>query len=100
MNQAVYLGLLKPGDTIFAMDLSHGGHLTHGAPVSHMGRLFNFARYKTHPSKGGAIDFDEQDGIVAIGQRVGTRAWLRITINDHRVGDRRQCGCRHLERLR
>jgi glycine hydroxymethyltransferase len=59
MNQAVYLGLLKPGDTIFAMDLSHGGHLTHGAPVSHMGRLFNFARYKTHPSNGGAIDFDE-----------------------------------------
>ncbi|MBR0797271.1 serine hydroxymethyltransferase [Bradyrhizobium jicamae] len=59
MNQAVYLGLLKPGDTILAMDLSHGGHLTHGAPVSHMGRLFNFARYKTQPSKGGAIDFDE-----------------------------------------
>jgi len=40
------------------MDLSHGGHLTHGAPVSHMGRLFNFVRYKTDPSKGGAIDFD------------------------------------------
>jgi glycine hydroxymethyltransferase len=59
MNQAVYLGLLKPGDTILAMDLSHGGHLTHGAPVSHMGQLFNFARYKTHPSRGGAIDFDE-----------------------------------------
>jgi glycine hydroxymethyltransferase len=59
MNQAVYLGLLKPGDTILAMDLSHGGHLTHGAPVSHMGRLFNFARYKTNPSRNGAIDFDE-----------------------------------------
>ncbi|MGF6433671.1 MULTISPECIES: serine hydroxymethyltransferase [Bradyrhizobium] len=59
MNQAVYLGLLQPGDTILAMDLSHGGHLTHGAPVSHMGRLFNFARYKTQPSSGGAIDFDE-----------------------------------------
>ena len=58
MNQAVYLGLLKPGDTILAMDLSHGGHLTHGAPVSHMGRLFNFVRYKTAPSNG-AIDFDE-----------------------------------------
>ncbi|BAC51177.1 serine hydroxymethyltransferase [Bradyrhizobium diazoefficiens USDA 110] len=59
MNQAVYLGLLEPGDTILAMDLSHGGHLTHGAPVSHMGRLFNFIRYKTAPSNGGAIDFDE-----------------------------------------
>ena len=52
MNQAVYLGLLKPGDTILAMDLSHGGHLTHGAPVSHMGRLFNFMRYKTPPVEG------------------------------------------------
>ena len=59
MNQAAYLGLLRPGDTILAMDLSHGGHLTHGAPVSHMGSLFNFVRYKTLPSKGGAIDFDE-----------------------------------------
>ncbi|SEC93281.1 serine hydroxymethyltransferase [Bradyrhizobium erythrophlei] len=58
MNQAVYLGLLQPGDTILAMDLSHGGHLTHGAPVSHMGRLFNLVRYKTAPSNG-AIDFDE-----------------------------------------
>ena len=57
MNQAVYLGLLEPGDTILAMDLSHGGHLTHGAPVSHMGRLFNFVRYKTDPANG-AIDFE------------------------------------------
>jgi glycine hydroxymethyltransferase len=57
MNQAVYLGLLEPGDTILAMDLSHGGHLTHGAPVSHMGRLFRFVRYKTDPATG-AIDFD------------------------------------------
>jgi len=57
MNQAVYLGLLEPGDTILAMDLSHGGHLTHGAPVSHMGRLFNFVRYKTDP-RDGSIDFE------------------------------------------
>ena len=56
MNQAVYLGLLEPGDTILAMDLSHGGHLTHGAPVSHMGRIFNFVRYKTDLTTG-AIDF-------------------------------------------
>lgn len=58
MNQAVYLGLLEPGDTILAMDLSHGGHLTHGAPVSFMGKLFNFIRYKTNPVDG-SIDFDE-----------------------------------------
>ena len=58
MNQAVYLGLLQPGDTILGMDLSHGGHLTHGAPVSHMGRLFHFVRYRTDPTNKGAIDFD------------------------------------------
>jgi glycine hydroxymethyltransferase len=59
MNQAVYLGLLKPGDTIMGMDLTHGGHLTHGHPVSHMGKLFNWVRYKTHPEEQGRIDFDE-----------------------------------------
>ncbi|NLY73953.1 MAG: serine hydroxymethyltransferase [Firmicutes bacterium] len=59
MNQAVYLAFLKPGDTVLGMDLSHGGHLTHGAPVSHMGKIFNFVRYKTRPEAGGAIDFDE-----------------------------------------
>ena len=52
MNQAVYMGCLSPGDTILAMDLSHGGHLTHGAPVSCMGRIFNFVRYKTSPPDG------------------------------------------------
>jgi glycine hydroxymethyltransferase len=59
MNQATYFAFLDPGDTVLAMDLSHGGHLTHGAPVSHMGKVFNFVRYKTHPDQGGAIDFDE-----------------------------------------
>jgi glycine hydroxymethyltransferase len=58
MNQAVYFALLQPGDTILAMDLSHGGHLTHGAPVSHMGKVFTFVRYKTQPDRAGAIDFD------------------------------------------
>ena len=59
MNQAVYLAFLKPGDTIMGMDLSHGGHLTHGAPVSHMGKIFNFVRYKTDPENKGKIDFSE-----------------------------------------
>ena len=59
MNQAVYLAFAEPGDTILGMDLSHGGHLTHGAPVSHMGRIFRFVRYRTHPDEAGRIDFDE-----------------------------------------
>lgn len=59
MNQAVYLAFLKPGDTVLGMDLSHGGHLTHGAPVSHMGKLYNFIRYKTYPEEKGRIDFEE-----------------------------------------
>lgn len=59
MNQAVYFAFLKPGDTVLGMDLSHGGHLTHGHPVSHMGKVFNFVRYKTHPEDKGRIDFDE-----------------------------------------
>lgn len=57
MNQAAYMACLQPGDTILAMDLSHGGHLTHGAPVSCMGRIFNFVRYKTSPPDG-RIDYD------------------------------------------
>lgn len=59
MNQAVYFAFLNPGDTVLAMELSHGGHLTHGAPVSHMGKVFNFVRYKTHPDEKGRIDFEE-----------------------------------------
>lgn len=56
-NIAVYLGLLNPGDTILGMDLSHGGHLTHGHPVTHMSKIFNFIRYKTEMDTG-LIDYD------------------------------------------
>ena len=59
MNQAVYMAFLQPGDTVLGMELSHGGHLTHGAPVSHMGKIYNFIRYKTLPEEKGRIDFDE-----------------------------------------
>jgi len=44
-NLAVYLGLLKPGDKILAMDLAQGGHLTHGSPVNFSGKLFKFIHY-------------------------------------------------------
>ncbi len=66
MNQAVYLAFARPGDTILGMDLSHGGHLTHGAPVSHMGRIFEFVRYRTRPDRQGEIDFDE---LLAVARR-------------------------------
>ncbi|WP_300461707.1 serine hydroxymethyltransferase [Desulfobacula sp.] len=48
-NMAVYFAVLNPGDRILAMDLSHGGHLTHGAAVSFSGRLFDFAHYGLSP---------------------------------------------------
>ncbi|WP_291650554.1 serine hydroxymethyltransferase [Clostridium sp.] len=44
-NMAVYLSILEPGDTVLGMDLSHGGHLTHGSPVNFSGKLFNFVSY-------------------------------------------------------
>lgn len=55
-NIAVYFALLKPGDTVLGMDLSHGGHLTHGHPVTYMAKIFNFVRYKTNTQ--GLIDLD------------------------------------------
>ncbi len=48
-NMAVYFALLNPGDKILAMDLSHGGHLTHGADVSFSGKLYNFIHYGLSP---------------------------------------------------
>ncbi|MEY2710713.1 MAG: serine hydroxymethyltransferase [Actinobacteria bacterium] len=57
-NMAVYLGLLKPGDTILGLSLDHGGHLTHGSPVNASGILYNFVNYGV---SGGdqRIDLDE-----------------------------------------
>lgn len=58
-NEAVYHAWCEPGDTILAMDLSHGGHLTHGAPVTVLAREFNFVRYKMKDIATGEIDYDE-----------------------------------------
>jgi glycine hydroxymethyltransferase len=58
-NEAVYSAWLEPGDTILAMDLSHGGHLTHGAPVTRSAKLYNFIRYKMKDPTTGEIDYDE-----------------------------------------
>ena len=58
-NEAVYNAWLQPGDTVLAMDLSHGGHLTHGAPVTRSAQLYNFIRYKMKDPATGEIDYDE-----------------------------------------
>jgi glycine hydroxymethyltransferase len=56
-NQAVFLALLKPGDTILGMSLAHGGHLTHGAKVNASGKLFNAVQYGV--DEAGLIDYDQ-----------------------------------------
>lgn len=56
-NQAVYLALIQPGDTVMGMNLAHGGHLTHGSPVNSSGKLYNFVPYGVNDD--GFIDYDE-----------------------------------------
>lgn len=58
-NEAVYSAWLEPDDTVLAMDLGHGGHLTHGAPVTRSAKLYNFIRYKMKDPETGEIDYDE-----------------------------------------
>ncbi|WP_461535664.1 serine hydroxymethyltransferase [Spongorhabdus nitratireducens] len=57
-NAAVYMALVKPGDTVLGMSLAHGGHLTHGAKVSFSGRIYNAVQYGLNEETG-EIDFDE-----------------------------------------
>jgi glycine hydroxymethyltransferase len=58
-NVGMYFALLEPGDTVLGMDLSHGGHLTHGHPVTYLTKIFNFVRYKMKDVETGEIDYDE-----------------------------------------
>lgn len=59
-NSAVYLALLKPGDTLLGMSLADGGHLTHGAPVSSSGRIYNAVQYGLNDMTG-EIDYEEME---------------------------------------
>ena len=63
-NAAVYLALLKPGDTILGMSLAHGGHLTHGAKVNFSGKIFNAVQYGVNDR--GLIDYDEVQRLAII----------------------------------
>jgi glycine hydroxymethyltransferase len=58
-NVAVYFAWLKPGDTVLGMKLDHGGHLTHGHPVTTMAQLYNFVRYGIKDLETGEIDYEE-----------------------------------------
>lgn len=57
-NQAAYMAVTAPGDTILALDLAHGGHLTHGSPVNFSGKIYHFVHYGVRPDTG-RIDMDE-----------------------------------------
>jgi glycine hydroxymethyltransferase len=71
-NMAVYFAMLKPGDTIMGMDLSHGGHLTHGHPLSYSGRDFNVVAYGVRKDDE-RIDYDEME-------RIATEAKPRMIV--------------------
>ncbi|MBI5043788.1 MAG: serine hydroxymethyltransferase [Nitrospirae bacterium] len=80
-NMAVYFSVLKPGDTIMGMNLSHGGHLTHGSPVSFSGMLYNTVFYGVHRETG-MIDYNEVEEIALRHKPkmliVGASAYSRI----------------------
>lgn len=58
-NEAVYYAWLEPGDTVLAMDLGHGGHLSHGNPMTRSAHIYNFVPYKMKDKTTGEIDYDE-----------------------------------------
>jgi len=88
-NFAVYTSVLQPGDKVLGMNLSHGGHLTHGNPANFSGKLYQFCQYGVREDNG-LIDYDE---LAAVAQRekprmitVGASAYSR-TIDFARMGE-------------
>ena len=97
-NMAVYFAACKPGDTILGMNLSHGGHLTHGSPVNFSGKLFNIIPYGVSPETE-TIDYDEVERLAVENKPkmivVGASAYPRIidfpAFRDHCRQGRRCC---------
>ncbi len=88
-NFAVYTAVLQPGDKLLGMNLSHGGHLTHGNPANFSGKLYNFSQYGVREADG-LIDYDEL-AAVALREKpkmitVGASAYSRI-IDFARMGE-------------
>ncbi|HWU24270.1 MAG TPA: serine hydroxymethyltransferase [Candidatus Paceibacterota bacterium] len=95
-NIAAYMALMQPGDTILGMDLSHGGHLTHGSPATYLSKIFNFVRYGMKDVETGEIDYDalavlareHQPKVILAGFSAYPRTldWKRIADIAHEVG--------------
>jgi len=95
-NIATYFAWLEPGDAVLGMDLGHGGHLTHGSPVTYMSKLYRFIRYKMKDIETGEIDYDEmrevalreRPKIVLAGFSAYPRSldWKKIADIAHEVG--------------
>jgi glycine hydroxymethyltransferase len=95
-NMATYMALMQPGDTILGMDLSHGGHLTHGSPVTYLSKMFNFVRYGMKDIETGEIDYEalaqlareHKPNVILAGFSAYPRTldWKRIADIAHEVG--------------
>lgn len=95
-NIAAYFAWLEPGDAVLGMDLGHGGHLTHGSPVTYMAKLYRFVRYKMKNPDTGEIDYDEMREIakrekpkIVLGGFSGYSReldWQKISDIAHEVG--------------
>lgn len=95
-NIATYMALLEPGDTVLGMELSHGGHLTHGHPATYLAKMFRFVRYGMSDISTGAIDYDalaktaeqERPKILLAGFSSYPRTldWQRLADIAHSVG--------------
>jgi glycine hydroxymethyltransferase len=88
-NTAVYASVLQPGDKLLGMNLSHGGHLTHGNPANFSGKLYNFCQYGVRQDNG-LIDYDELAAVAAREKpkmiTVGASAYSRV-IDFARMGE-------------
>ncbi len=81
-NMAVYFTFIKPGDTVLGLDLSHGGHLTHGSKVNFSGKMYNFFAYQTRKVDG-RVDIDQardlarkhKPKMISIGASAYSRDW-------------------------
>jgi glycine hydroxymethyltransferase len=62
-NVAMYFALMEPGECVLGMDLGHGGHLSHGHPVTYLTKIFKFVRYKMKDIETGELDYDEMRAV-------------------------------------